>query len=323
MPDSQGFAVLEIPDTRSGHAYSEALAKKMSDMNRGKTVPRLPRAILRESDRATVYIFNVGSRRQDIAMINGSSWNFIGPCLSKEGFETHLAAMAPEFCKAERDRYVEIAPGKFSAPFKVPGIPWQPYWKEGNTASILFEGEEDAEDTGFTTALYGIGVGKNLKRTKSLEKFGVFVSRNNPPLPAEVDKAWKLWLQNCRLDVNEANEAHKMGRFFGEKGIAQPFHYEAARILIAAGLLKEKDAPWLDTTAEAATLPEACPHCGTSMTAGLSTCPNCKAVTNWLMKIRADKKSGRKLSADEEAHLAELEMEAATAPEPKNRKGRN
>ena len=317
---SQGFAVLEIPDTRAGQAYTEALARKMADMNRGKTVPRIPRAILKESDKTKVFIFNVGSRKQDIGMINGSAWNFVGACLDREQLEAQIAALDPGFRDAERARYIEIAAGKFSAPFTVPGIPYQPYWKEGAVASILFEGEEDAEDTGLTTAYYGIGVGKNLKRTKSLEKFGVFISKTNPPDKEDVERAQKAWLKNCRMDCNEANEAHKMGRFLGEKGIAQPFHYEAARILIAAGLARAADFPWLDAVAEVSTLPESCPHCGTSMSANLSTCPNCHAVTNYLAYYRGLKKSGGRLTADQQAHFDELELESATAPEPKKSK---
>ena len=320
MADSQGFAVLEVPDTRSGRAYGNELARKMADMNKGTTVPRMPRAILKESEATKVFIFNVGTRRQDIGMINGSAWNFVGACLNREALEAHIAALDPEFRQPERARFVEIAPGKFSRPFEVQGIPWQPYWKEGNTASILFEGEEDAEDTGYTTALYGIGVGKNMKRTKSLEKFGCFVSHSNPPLASEVEAAQKAWLKNCRQECNEANEAHKVGKFLGDKGIAQPFHYEAARILIAAGVARPSDFAWLDAVAEISTLPEACPHCGSSMNAGLSTCPNCKAVTNYLAFYRSTVKAGGRLTQDQQEHFKELELEAATAPDPKSKK---
>jgi hypothetical protein len=320
MADSQGFAVLEIPDTARGRESAAALARKMADMNRGKTVPKIPRAILRESEDTKVFIFNVGTRRQDIGMINGSAWNFVGPCLNREGLEAHINALDPEFRDPERARYVEIAPGKFSRPFEEPGIPWQPYWKEGSVASILFEGEEDAEDTGLTTALYGIGVGKNMKRTKSLEKFGCFVSKHNPPLASEVEAAQKAWLKNCRNECNEANEAHKVGKFLGEKGIAQPFHYEAARILIAAGTARASDFAWLDAVAEISTLPEACPYCGSSMNAGLSTCPNCKAVTNYLAYYASVVKAGGRLTQDQKDHFEELKLEAATAPEAKPKK---
>lgn len=307
-----GIRAMEIPDTPQGRQAVVDLSQKMADLNKGKLPPRIPREIQRESARTAVYIFNAGRRKQDLTMASYGAWNFVPGCVTKE----ELAALPPNIAA----QYVECAPGEFSAPYVVPGIPYEPYWKEGSRAEPLFAGEEDAEDTGYTMALSAIGIGKNQNRRRSLESFGVFVARTSPPTVQEWAKAKKAWYGKCREECNEANEAHKLGRFLGDRGVAQKDHYEAARILIAAGLAKSSDFAWLDTQAEASTIPEHCPHCGTPMGAELSTCPNCKAVTNWLKKLRADKKTGKRLTAEEQEQLAELELEAATAPDAKKAK---
>lgn len=302
------------PNTRSGEQHLADLAKKMVDLNKGKLPPRIPKEIVKESKRTQVYIFNIGRRKQDLSMGSYGAWNFVAGCLSKDELDAMILKRAPEHRAAERDRWVEILPGKFSAPYIVPGIPYEPVWREGNRAEAQFSGEEDAEDTGWTMANEAIGVGRNLKRSKSLEKFGVFVSRTPVPSEADTKKAEKAWLKNCREDCNEANEAHKMGKFLGDKGIAQPYHYDAARILIAAGIAKESEFPWLDSIAESPVMTENCPFCNAGMQPGLSTCQSCKAVVNYLAHYRAQKKAGKRLSSEEQAHFDELEMEAATAP---------
>lgn len=82
-------------------------------------------------------------------------------------------------------------------------------------------------------------------------------------------KAQKELRKNFQAEVNEANEAHKIGKFLGAGGIAQPYHWEAARAL---GKTKA-ECPWMDEVAEAAS-PIQCPFCGTPAKVGQARCAN-------------------------------------------------
>jgi hypothetical protein len=249
---------VQAPDTTEGRQYINEMTKRQVMLNKGKRLPVIPRTVLRASDDTKVFIFNVGPKRQVLECASYGTKILLG-------------------CPVGRD---------YSDPVEIPGIPWEPYNVEGNKLEAQFHGEDGQEDTGWDFAGQVIGVGKYLNPKQSMERFGVFRSRNNPPLPEEVERAKKRLFENYALEVAEANEAYAVGRF---NAIRQDYHYEAARALGKSAA----ECKWLmDTTENANT--EICQFCGVGIKATVARCPNCKEIVNQAAYEEAKRKASSK-----------------------------
>lgn len=218
-------------------AEMQALQQRQAQLNRAKKPEYMPPAILKQSKESQLYIFNVGPKRLEG---NGASYG----------------SMQIPACPAGAE---------YSEPLAVAGLPHEYYNLEGNRLSAQFHGEGDIEDPGWDFATQIIGgytnafgqfEGKMLNRSNSLERFGVGISRTWPPAKADVALARKKMLAEYSLLVQQAREAHAVGKL---SSVITDDHYIAAAAL---GLTVETGERWLEFSAPAKQeTKELCPKC--------------------------------------------------------------
>lgn len=220
--------------------------RKFNGANR--KVNRVPKLIQDASDKDKVYIFNVGPWAQTQSM--GSLGTFHIPAC-EEG-KTH------------------------SAPVTIDGIVIEYYPLRENVLDPLMDEEGS---TGWNVAHQIIGVGKMLAPHNALTKYGLFVSRTNPPSKADLEKARLELHKHCTALVNEANASVTEGN---SKDVIRPEqHFVAARILKKT----VAECPWLSREVQQADR-AACPGCGTVYTVGVIKCRECGYVID---KAKHDK----------------------------------
>lgn len=229
------------------------LLDRQRRLNSAKRPAYIPKAIKDESRKGQLYIFNVG-----LKMLEGSGASYgampIKPCLAE-------GTRPPDGYKGKV--------GEYSEPLVIPGLPHEYYNKEGNTLDVQFHGDGEMEDPGFDFACQVIGGytdpqgewhGKMLAKRNSLEKFGVGISRTWPPAKEDVALAKRKMLAEDQLLVQEANEAHAIGKF---SSISTPDHYVAARRLGKTPF----ECKWLEMSATVETR-QTCPKCRKPYEAG-------------------------------------------------------
>ncbi len=236
MPPSM-IPTTEATGPQSGFvkmSQAPELMERQRKLNAAKKPAFIPTAIKKESAKSRLFIFNVGPK-----MLEGCGASYgtqmIHPC--PEGRE-------------------------YSEPLVVEGLPHEYYNKEGNTLDIQFHGDGDIEDPGFDFACQVIGGytdhrgqwnGKFLSASNSLERFGVGISRVWPPAKEDVALAKKKLMNRYAQDVQQANEAHAVGKF---SAVATEDHFVAARALGKT----PQECRWMEFSAEVEKR-EACPKC--------------------------------------------------------------
>lgn len=242
------------------------IAARQAALNRAKRPAYIPKAVIAESDRKKLYIFNVGPKRHEG---NGASYGamMIPACLPVD-------AEVPKGYKGK--------PGEYSEPLVIPGLPHEYYNKEGNTLDVQFHGDGEMEEPGYDFACQIIGGftdhrgqfnGKMLAQRNSLQKFGVGISRVWPPSREDIELARKKMLAEYAVMVNEANEAHALGKF-SSLGATDDY-FIAARALGKTA----KDCRWMEFSAEAAPRKtKNCPECAEEIMAEARRCRFCGSV---------------------------------------------
>ena len=252
-----------LPASQAG-----VLAQKQAELNRAKRPAYIPDAIKRESQEKCLYIFNVGPKWQEG---NGASYGRMNvpPCLRAD------SAMPKGYLGK---------PGEYSAPLVTPGLPHEYYNKEGNTLDVQFHGDGGMTDPGWDFACQVIGgfhsawppsptnwEGKFLSEHNSLERFGVGIAREWPPPPAAILLARQKLSATYNRLIQEANEAHAMGRF---SQISSDDHFVAARALGKTA----SECRWLEfSAADPATQKKtkACPFCAEEILFEAKKCRHC------------------------------------------------
>jgi hypothetical protein len=240
------------------------LMARQKALNGAKKPAFIPDAIKRQSKEGQLYIFNVGPK-----WLEGSGASYgrmnVPPCLP-EGAEVPKGYLG----KA----------GEYSAPLTVPGLPHEYYNKEGNTLDVQFHGDGDIADPGWDFACQVIGgftdakgqwEGKFLTASNSLERFGVGIARVWPPTEKDIALARKKMLAEYGKLVQQAREAHAVGKF---STIGTDDHFIAARAL---GLSKETELWMQFSAADPSTTKKtkACPFCAEEIMAEARKCRHC------------------------------------------------
>lgn len=203
---------------------------------KGRRTQKIPKMIQKLSDESKVYIFNVGPWKQNQSM--GSLGTFYIP---------------------------ECEDGKqYSKPLAIDGLVIEHYPLRENVLDVLMDEEGS---TGWEIAHQIIGIGKQLSPSNSLTRYGVFVSRSNPPAKEDVTKAREALHQHCQVLVNEANQSITEGN--SRQTIDPKQHFVAARILKKT----VAECPWLsrDVNTEER---KSCDVCGAPYRVGNIVCPN-------------------------------------------------
>lgn len=227
MPAPTAVPTTDATSPQSGFVparQAPELFERQRKLNAAKKPAYIPRAIKEQSAKSRVYIFNVGPKRLEGS---GASYGTIMIQACPEGKE-------------------------YSEPYVCEGLPHEYYNKEGSTLDVQFHGDGEMEDPGFDFACQVIGgytkpdgqwEGKFLSVTNSLERFGVGISRTWPPSKEDVVLARKKMFAEYAQLVQQANEAHAIGRF---SAVATPDHYIAARALGKTAA----ECRWLEFTAD-------------------------------------------------------------------------
>lgn len=207
-------------------------------MNANRHIPPMLDIVKKVSNENKVYIFNVGPWAQS-RLLGSLGQFFIEPC--------------PE--------------GKdYSKPIVLNGIVREYY-------PINEMKMEPIDEDGDFIAQQILGVGPHLSPRASFVPYGVFISHNNPPLKAEVEKA-KGELHKLFLElVTQADLAYSMGPKSADDTIRPETHFVAARALGKT----ETDCAWLKNAVVPAERKE-CPSCGARYKLGLILCRECKFI---------------------------------------------
>lgn len=215
---------------------------------KGRRTQKIPRMIQKLSDESKVYIFNVGPWKQNQSM--GSLGTFYIP---------------------------ECEDGKqYSKPLAIDGLVIEHYPLRENVLDVLMDEEGS---TGWEIAHQIIGIGRQLSPSNSLTRYGIFVSRSNPPAKEDVAKAREALHQHCQILVNEANQSMTEGN---SKDVIRPEQH-----FVAANILKKTvaECPWLSRQVQQADR-ATCPGCGTVYAVGIIKCRECEYI---LDKAKHDK----------------------------------
>jgi hypothetical protein len=224
---------------------AQEMTRKQAKLNTVRP-PNMPRAIKAMSEERAVYIFSVNP---SVFLLDGASYG------------TFTAHGCPEG-------------REYSDPLVIPGVPWEPYKVDGNKMEAQFHGDDQMDDPGMDFALQLLGIGKMRAPAASLKRFGLFVSRMNPPAMSDVAAARAALVANDNADIEEANEAYSRGEF---SKIKQDYHFEAAKRLGKTAA----QCPWLTGTIVTAPVDkDVCKWCGFKQDAGFPKCQNCKEVIN-------------------------------------------
>jgi hypothetical protein len=245
MPETQTQIGAFSGSPQSVAAVVDAMAKFNG---KGRKLQKVPKIITKISDENKVYIFNVGPWKQNQSM--GSLGTYYIPAC-EEG-KQHSKALA------------------------IDGLVIEHYPLREGTLDVLMDEEGS---TGWEVAHQIIGVGKMLHPGNSLLRYGVFVSKTNPPSKEDVAKAREELYRHCTSLVNEANQSITEGT--SKDTIRPEQHFVAARILNKT----VAECPWLSRDVQKADR-ATCPGCGTVYTVGVIKCRECSYV---LDKAKHDK----------------------------------
>jgi len=204
-------------------------------MNKSRFIPPMLDMVQQVSEKAKIYIFNVGPWAHQRLM--GSLGSFI-------------VRACPE--------------GKeYSEPLVLDGIVSELY--------PINEGEyKRTMEDGYAIAQQILGVGPHLSPRNSFVPYGVFISRSNPPEKHEI-KAAKEKLREKFLElVTEADLAYSQGPKAAEETIRPETHFVAARALRKT----EAECAWLKNAQAPAERAE-CPGCGAVHKVGVMKCREC------------------------------------------------
>lgn len=243
-------------------AAGPQIAARTSQMNRRRSAPVL-RSIKELAERTKVYIFNLGPWQQPIMK---GAWRYF------------VAPRKPGDARSE--------------PIILAGIVTEEYPDSEKTMKLL---EYDGWD--FAWDLLGVGIG--MDPMQALTRYGLFVSKTNPPTgedAIEEEKARERLNLELNALVNEANAAYTEGPVVFRKTVGtKGHHWDAAKLLQKSAA----ECPWLNNT-QAVGDRIACPFCGTSMPSIMPRCPNsgCGEIVNQEAYAAAKKRvaAGRKVA---------------------------
>lgn len=161
------------------------------------------------------------------------------------------------------------AGAEYGEPIRIPGVVFEDYPDSETTMKQL-------QYDGYQTALDLIGVGIGIPPEQSLQRYGVLVSKTDPPSADELQAANRLLDLECNSLIAEMNIAASQGAAVAAKVFQADYHKKAAERLKKT----PAECSWLQGTSTIASDRIACPFCGASMEAKYPKCPNCKEVVN-------------------------------------------
>lgn len=213
------------------------------------TAPEELEAVEELSESTKVYIYSVGAWHQQVSMGSlGVKWI---PGLAEEKV---------------------LVPGDLSVsePLTVKGVPSEPYPGDGEGRRIYHKPQKNdpnRKHTGYHLALEIIGAADKSNKSNDLRPWGVFVSKNSPPLASEVREAQQALAKNYAQMCGKATAAWKAGKF-------QIEFMNDERIFMVARILKKTkvDCPWLENTLASAENKECIAGCGRVLPLGSLQC---------------------------------------------------
>lgn len=213
------------------------------------TAPEELDAVEELSESTKVYIYSVGAWHQQVSMGSlGVKWI---PGLAEEKV---------------------LVPGDLSVsePLTVKGVPSEPYPGDGEGRRIYHKPQKNdpnRKHTGYHLALEIIGAADKSNKSNDLRPWGVFVSKNSPPLASEVREAQQALAKNYAQMCGKATAAWKAGKF-------QIEFMNDERIFMVARILKKTkvDCPWLENTLASAENKECIAGCGRVLPLGSLQC---------------------------------------------------
>lgn len=183
-----------ITASRPAPEVEEAIRRHQQAMNNSRYIPETPDIYREASQRAKVYIFNVGpwSHKREL----GSAGTFFIPACP-EGSE-------------------------YSDPLVIPGVAEEPYpINEAECKVIPTPGRMLAEQI--------LGIGPHIAHRSSFVQFGVFISETPKPAREELAKAREILKQKHMDIVGEANKEFAKGHNIA---VEQPeWYFVSARAL--------------------------------------------------------------------------------------------
>lgn len=158
---------------------------------------------------------------------------------------------------------------RFTDPIVVPGTPVEQYpMNESQMTAILYDGERHANEI--------IGIGPSRGPEESLHRYGVFVSRHNPPLEEEIELANKRLDTYCDQLIYEGGQAHADGPLAVRQTIRPERHGWAAN----RRKKTHAECPWMGGMNTAQQDRVECPFCSVAISAKVAKCHNCHEVVN-------------------------------------------
>jgi len=218
-------------------------AKTSEKLQRGRTIAKVPKAIMDLSERTQAYIFSVGP------------WSQM----------QHMGSLGRYFIPACKEGE------KYSKPVIIPGLTIEHYPMKEGTLDLLM----DEKSTGMDTAMQILQVGKFQLPGNSLLKYGCTVSECWPPKQETIDKANALLDEHCKALVEEARMAYAKGPNEWQATRSDRHFYAARRL----GCNPAEDQ-WMAGSVAVNPTRIACPFCGAPTDSKYPKCTNCKEVIN-------------------------------------------
>lgn len=224
-----------ITPNRPAPEVEQAVLAHQAAMNNSRWTPDTPDIYREASERAKVYIFNVGPWPHKRELGSAGTY-FVSAC--PDGRE-------------------------YSDAVVVNGVVEEPYpINEAENKIIPTRGRLLAEQI--------IGVGPHVPHSSSLIPFGAFISESPTPSKHEIAQA-RLKLKEKHLDiVREANEAYSQGPNVANQIIRPEWHFVSARALKKTAA----ECPWLRDS-ELPAERNNCPSCADIYTVGQMKCRSC------------------------------------------------
>jgi hypothetical protein len=218
-------------------------AKTSEKLQRGRTIAKVPKAIMDLSERTQAYIFSVGP------------WSQM----------QHMGSLGRYFIPACKEGE------KYSKPVIIPGLTIEHYPMKEGTLDLLM----DEKSTGMDTAMQILQVGKFQLPGNSLLKYGCTVSECWPPKQETIDKANALLDEHCDVLIEEADLAFAKGPQEWQATRSERHFWAARRRNKTAA-----ECQWMGASAAANASRQPCPFCGLPTDTKYPKCQHCKEIIN-------------------------------------------